>query len=144
QGKWYPGEPLPRWALNCYWRRDGVPVWRDAGLFADDNTCTNPDETLARRFTRRVAERLGVDPGHACPGYEDVWYYLWKERRLPVNVDPLKSRLENELERERLARIFEEGLGSVVGYALPLDRRWINGQPTWVSGRWFFRPEHMF
>ena len=79
------------------------------------------------------------------PGYEDVWYYLWKERRLPVNVDPLESKLENEQERKRLARIFESGLDKVVGYTLPLRRdRYMDGTGAWVSGPWFFRPERMY
>ncbi len=95
QGKWYPGEQLPSWALSCHWRADGEPVWRDPALFAADG---DGDPTLgpeaSRRFVTRLAERLQIDPAWCLPGYEDSLYYLWRERRLPVNVDPLKSELE--------------------------------------------------
>src|SRR5262249_28137510 len=123
QGKWYPGEPLPRWCYACFWRRDGAPLWADVGLFArlDRQYGFGADE--AGRFIRRLAERLGVDPRHCQPGHEDVWYYLWRERRLPTNVDPLSSKLEDPLERARLARLFDQGIGQVVGHALPLRRR---------------------
>ena len=60
------------------------------------------------------------------PGYEDVWYYLWKERRLPVNVDVLENKLDDPEERRRLAKVFEQGLDQVVGYAVaaaPRSRR---------------------
>ncbi len=67
---------------------------------------------------------FGLNPEHALPGYEDTWYYLWKERRLPVNVDPFENKLENAEDRARLARVFERGLDHVVGYALPLRREY--------------------
>ncbi|MGF1577856.1 MAG: DUF2126 domain-containing protein [Gemmataceae bacterium] len=144
QGKWYPGEPLPRWQLDCYWRRDGVPVWEDVELMATEGHNYGHDDSSANRFIRKLAENLHVNSDNTMAGYEDVYYYLWKQRRLPTNVDPLESKLDDPLERERLARIFEQGLGQVIGYALPLDRRIVEGLPTWVSGRWFFRPERMY
>ena len=110
QGKWYPGEPLPRWALDCYWRADGEPVWHDPALFADERQPDGHGATeAAARSSRALAERLGVDRRATCsPAYEDVWYYLWRERRLPVNVDPFDARLDDELERARLRRVFEQ------------------------------------
>ena len=120
QGKWYPGESLPRWALGCWWRRDGLPIWKDDSLIADETVDYGHGEAQARRFIMELAEQLGVGPQHAIPAYEDVWHYLWRERRLPVNVDPLKSELKDEEERARLSRIFEQGLEHVVGYVLPL------------------------
>ena len=88
QGKWYPGESLPRWALGCYWRRDGVPVWENPDLIADEARDYGHTPADAQRFITALAERLGVDPGVRQPAYEDVWYYLWREQQLPVNVDP--------------------------------------------------------
>jgi uncharacterized protein (DUF2126 family) len=145
QGKWYPGEQLPRWALGCYWRKDGEPVWRDRALFAaDDGADSSLNDKSAAGFIRQLAERLQVDPNFCVPGYEDAWYYLWRERRLPTNVDPLKSELKDPLERARLARIFEEGLDKIVGYALPLTRGQAGEARFWRSGPWFLRPESMF
>jgi uncharacterized protein (DUF2126 family)/transglutaminase-like putative cysteine protease len=143
QGKWYPGESLPRWSLSCYWREDAFPIWEDVGLIADETISYGHGEADAKRFVMALAERLDVDPALCLPGYEDVWYHLWKERRLPVNVDPLQNRLENPEERRRLAKIFEQGLGKVVGYTLPLERRRAS-PPRWFSGRWHFRQEHMY
>ncbi|MDB5356976.1 MAG: transglutaminase domain protein [Phycisphaerales bacterium] len=145
QGKWYPGESLPRWSLGLYWRKDGQPIWRDKSLIADENKPRRHTENDARAFAVRLAERLGVEPRFLVPGFEDAWYHLWKERRLPVNVDPFDSKLENREERTRLASIFEQGLDKSVGYALPLKReRYIDGTGEWVSGDWFFRPERMY
>ncbi len=120
QGKWYPGEQLPRWALACHWRKDGQPIWNDPDLIADGTDDLGHDEITARTFVGRLAAALDVDAQCIVPGYEDAWHYLAKERRLPVNVDLAESRLDDPQERERLARIFEAGLQKVVGYVLPL------------------------
>ena len=80
---------------------------------------------------------------HVQAGYEDVWYYLWRERKLPVNVDPFDARLEDEVERDRLRRVFTQGLDAVVGYALPIRR--VGGRGgSWATGRWFLRDERLY
>ena len=140
QGKWYPGEQLPRWSLGCYWRKDGVPVWTDDSLIADESKNYGHGPKEARAFLDQLMQLIDVDPRWAIPAYEDVYYYLWKERRLPANVDPLKSNLADKQERARLARIFEEGLGSVAGYALPMK---VNSG-RWKSGPWFLRDETLW
>jgi uncharacterized protein (DUF2126 family)/transglutaminase-like putative cysteine protease len=147
QGKWYPGEQLPRWALSVYWRTDGEPCWQDPQLFADEREPVRYTTADARRFMRRLVERLGLDTKYVVPAFEDVFYYLWRERRLPVNVDPFDSRLDDELERARLRRVFEQKLGHEVGFALPLARNQAGPSlagPRWVSGPWFLRDERMY
>ncbi|NHV25541.1 DUF2126 domain-containing protein [Burkholderia sp. D-99] len=152
QGKWYPGEQLPRWALSIFWRADGQPVWHDPSLFADEREPSAYTTDDAKRFIDALAARLNLTGDFILPGYEDVWYYLWRERRLPVNVDPFDSRLDDELERARLRKIFEQQLDSVVGYVLPVkrtddepgrDRPGLDG-PRWQTGPWFFRDERMY
>ena len=151
QGKWYPGEQLPRWALSIFWRKDGQPVWRNPALFANESEPCNYTAEDAARFTATLADKLGLAPDFITPGFEDVWYYMWRERRLPVNVDPFDSKLDDAMERERLRRVFMQGLDSVIGYVLPLKaRESIPGStkplagPAWTTGPWFFRDERMY
>ncbi len=114
---------------------------------AKDNVHYGYGEAEAHQFVNTLANRLGVGADNAIPAYEDAWYYLWKERRLPANVDPFNSNLEDPEERAHLARIFEQGLQSVVGYALPLRVRASVSQGAeteWESGPWFLRPQRMY
>ena len=143
-GKQYPGEQLPRWALHCHWRTDGEPAWREPGLLAmedDKDTATAAD---AAAFSVRLAERLQVDPGLVMPAYEDIHYYLWKEHRLPANVVVEDAHLRDPLERDRLARVFGQGLASPVGSVLPIHRVIEGGIRRWQSGNWYFRDGVMF
>ena len=144
QGKWYPGERLPRWAFGCFWRKDGVPVWENVDLVSAEETDYRVSADDSALFIAALASRLGLDTKYIMPAHEDSWYYLWKERRLPANVDPLKSHLEDELERARLARVFEQGLDKVVGHVLPIKRERNADGATWISGAWFLRPETLY
>ena len=146
QGKWYPGEQLPRWSLNLFWRKDKEPVWTHPEMFASEHTDYGATEVHAHRFLAGVAKRLGLDPKYVFPAFEDTWYYLWRERKLPTNVDPFDARLADPLERDRIRKVFTQGLDKVVGHVLPVAR---NPSPTasmprWQSGSWFLRAERCY
>ena len=87
QGKWYPGESLPRWALACYWRKDGVPIWNNEALLADETVDYGHTAIAAERFIKTLADRLEVEASFVRPAYEDIWRFLDQERRLPVNLE---------------------------------------------------------
>ncbi|MDF2073834.1 transglutaminase family protein [Pseudomonas mendocina] len=140
QGKWYPGEQLPRWSLNCFWRRDGEPLWHDPKLLADEKRGYGATAETAERFLAALAAHLQLDADNVFPAYEDWFYYLWRERKLPDNVTPDDPRLSDPLERERLRKVFDQGLDNVVGHVLPLARQVVG--EGWQSGRWFLRDEH--
>lgn len=145
QGKWYPGEPLPRWSQSCYWRKDGVPIWVDQSLFADETHLTSYTTNDARLFLETLTKRLQVDPKFIMPAYEDAFYYLWRERRLPINVDPRDSKLGDPAERARFAAILEKKPGEAAGFVLPLRRFAVqSGVLHWTSQPWFTVSPHLF
>ncbi len=155
QGKWYPGEQLPRWALSIYWRTDGQPCWQDPSVFADERVPSHYTSADAQRFMQALTAQLGLPQDTVLPGYEDTWYYLWRERRLPVNVDPFDAKLDDEMERVRLRRVFQQGLDQPVGYVLPLQPARANAATPsaltpslsgaeWQTGRWFLRDERLY
>ena len=146
QGKWYPGEQLPRWALSIYWRADGQPVWKNPKLFSDEQTIAHYTSKDAEKFVHTLSKKLGLADQFIEPAYEDVFYYLWRESKLPVNVDPFKSNLDDEMERTRLKRVFTQKLDSVVGYVLPIEanegKNYLD--TAWKTGPWEYRDDRLY
>ncbi len=137
QGKWYPGEPLPRWALGIFWRKDGVPVWRDATLLAEPLKDYGHGAADARRFAEMLAKTLGLAQRYVQPAFEDALHYLQNEAELPANLDSSRAALKDSLERRRLAQVLSQGLDDPVGYVLPLGWDWTAA--CWYSAPWQFR-----
>ncbi|MGB0768967.1 MAG: transglutaminase family protein, partial [Phycisphaeraceae bacterium] len=145
QGKWYPGEPLPRWAYGCYWRKDGKPIWHDRSLIAETSRDDGLGAEEAKRFIDRLAASIGVDERYVVPAYEDAMYHAWKENTLPPNVKAGESRALNELDRKALMRVFDEGVDTPRGYVMPLQQQWWQGgAKRWATGHWPVRREQMF
>lgn len=142
QGKWYPGEALPRWAWGCFWRTDGKPLWRDTNLLANATRDYGHTYNDAQHFARALAAQLGLQNDFLTPGYEDTFYYLYRETELPINIDPLSAELKDPLERQRLANMLKRGPDTPTGYALPL--RYDNTKSRWQSSRWEFRLGRMY
>ena len=142
QGKWYPGEELPRWRLSCYWRKDGIPIWQKDNLIADYTKGYGLSTDEAKKFLIKLTDRLGVLQDYIIPAYEDAFYYSWKESTLPKNIDPLKSNLKDPLERQYLAKLLDRGLDTPTGFVLPLS--WDFQRNTWESSCWNLRREHLF
>ena len=143
QGKWYPGESLPRWAFGLYWRKDGVPIWKNSDLIADIDGPHKAKVAEAQNFAEKTAERLGVDSEFVMPAFEDPGYWLQKEAALPANVDPSDSKLSDPEERSRMARVFDKGLNEPRGFVLPIQR-WNADAGKWKSERWQLRRSNLF
>jgi uncharacterized protein (DUF2126 family)/transglutaminase-like putative cysteine protease len=154
QGKWYPGESLPRWAFALYWRQDGEPIWRNGDLIArEPGAPTGGDRELeaaasirdAEALAAGLSEKLGLGSDYVVPAYEDTGHWLLKEAQLPANVDPLDPRLADPEERARMTRVFELGLGNPRGYVIPVQR-WQSqaGDRRWRSEKWTLRRGKLF
>lgn len=135
QGKWYPGESLPRWTFSLYWRNDGQPVWKNPDLIAKEDTPAPATSEDAGRFMGKFAEALGLDAGYAQPAFEDPAEWILKESNLPPNVTPDNSKLKNPEDRARYARVFNRGLTEAAGYVLPIQR-WQAKASNWRSELW--------
>ncbi len=142
QGKWYPGEPLPRWKLACFWRKDGKPIWGNDKLLADLSKDYKLGIDDAKKFIAGITKELNIDPKNIHPAYEDPFYFIWEESKVPVNVDPLKLDLKSDLERQKLASILADGMDEPAGFVIPV--RWDDEKSVWQSCRWKFRRKDLF
>jgi uncharacterized protein (DUF2126 family)/transglutaminase-like putative cysteine protease len=143
QGKWYPGEPLPRWSFSLYWRRDGKPIWRNAELIATEAGAYRPLADDAQRFAQAIAARLGLDADYVQPAFEDPAQRMLSEGQLPENVDPADPKIDDPIERDRIMRAFERNLGAPVGYVLPVQRWTAQAAPGWISELWQTRRQRL-
>jgi uncharacterized protein (DUF2126 family) len=124
QGKWYPGEPLPRWALSCYWRADGVPVWEDADLIAREDEDYGYGSAEAFTFMEALTRRLQVSPEDILPAYdpdsdseEAVGYILPLRRRQPEG----QLQWSSQLWFPRPERLILSQGDSPIGYRIPTE-----------------------
>ncbi|HET6391080.1 transglutaminase family protein [Hyphomicrobium sp.] len=145
QGKWYPGEQLPRWAFALYWRGDGLPLWENQELIVSENVARPAMIEDAEALMRGLCARLGLPEDSAVPAYEDPAHFLLVERKLPINVTAEANKLADPAERERIARVFDRGLANVASYVLPIQA-WQTADRgrRWVTERWALRREHLF
>ncbi|MEO1654940.1 MAG: transglutaminase family protein, partial [Bacteroidota bacterium] len=142
QGKWYPGEPLPRWQYTLYWRKDGQAIWQNPTYLAQLQENYQFNHQHAGLFIQELAKFLNINPNNAQPAYEDVFYFLWEEGNLPVNIDPLNVDLKDSLERKTLSELLEQGLNNPKGFIIPIQWNYFNQR--WLSCAWQFRRQHLF
>jgi hypothetical protein len=142
EGKWYPGEPLPRWSFDLIWRKDGEPIWHDQKWLGEPTGKGSVTPKQAKKFARTLGRAVGVDEDCVRTAYEDKYYYLWHEGQLPKSIDTSKANLKDPLERQYLANILSKGMDEPVGYVLPL--KWNYAKDTWTTVRWDFRRDELY
>ncbi|MFT7198173.1 MAG: transglutaminase-like putative cysteine protease, partial [Marinoscillum sp.] len=142
QGKWYPGEPLPRWKLACFWRKDGVSIWHNDKMMADLSKDYGFGQKEADKFMQTLTAELSVDTSNIHPAYEDPFFFAWEESKIPVDVDPLKLDLKSSLERQKLTDLLSNGMNEPVAYAVPIA--WDYVAQSWQSCKWSFRRKDLF
>ena len=139
QGKWYPGEPLPRWQIEICWRKDGKPIWHQKkllSLFSDHPKAPKNADVL---FLKTLTKYLGISNKTIIPTFEDSFYFLWEEGKLPEDIDPTKED-GTMLVKNKLQEILKNGTSKPVGYVLPLN----NSEDQWYTSDWTFRRQHLF
>ncbi|MCV6587211.1 MAG: transglutaminase family protein [Marinibacterium sp.] len=131
QGKWYPGEQLPRWAFELHWRSDGLPLWENPDLIAREGSGGATIDT-AKRFVKALCDRLDVPGDHAVPAYEDPVEFALREANLPPDATPDMVDMADPMLRRRLIAEMERGVGTAKSYVLPLQQ----AQSAAVAAQW--------
>jgi uncharacterized protein (DUF2126 family)/transglutaminase-like putative cysteine protease len=141
QGKWYPGEEVPRWALGLFWRKDNEPLWMDAALLARVDKDYGHNVATSEQFALSLVEKLSLENDYVQPAYEDALHYLLQEQKIPKNIDILASKISDDLGRRRLARLLEQGFKDPTGYIVPLAWESVSGE--WASSIWNVKRERL-
>jgi uncharacterized protein (DUF2126 family)/transglutaminase-like putative cysteine protease len=142
QGKWYPGEPLPRWQYGLFWRKDGLPMWKNTSLLALENNRKKYTHIDAEAFITELTKALAVPASDISALHEDIFYFLWTEGKIPVNIDPMSFTLKDPIERRTLTQLLDKGLETPAGFVLPLE--WSHSKNSWKSGKWRMKREEIF
>jgi uncharacterized protein (DUF2126 family)/transglutaminase-like putative cysteine protease len=145
QGKWYPGEQLPRWSFSLYWRRDRQPLWENEKLIDNEVPVKPASVEDAERFAATLASQLDLPADCAVPAYEDPAHFLLVEQKLPLNLDPATNKLDDPQERARIIRVFDRGLDKPTSYVMPIQV-WHSQERgrRWVTERWGLRRQKLF
>lgn len=141
QGKWYPGEEVPRWALGIFWRKDGDPLWKNPELLARKDKDYGYDIKDAKKLMCGISKLLGIKKDYVQPAYEDALHYLLQERKLPTNIDNAVAKAKDSTERARLASILERTLKKPSGYIVPLE--WDSVTGSWQTCLWETRRDRL-
>ena len=145
QGKWYPGEQLPRWAFACYWRRDGQPLWERPYLIDRELPNKPVDISTTTTFVTQLCQQLGLPSDSGIAAYEDAAHFALVEQKLPINLTPENNKLDDEAERARVIKAFERGLENAIGYVLPIQAWQTKDRGRrWATERWQFRRGRLF
>ncbi len=141
QGKWYPGEEIPRWALGLFWRKDGEPLWENPAWLARIDKDYGHTYKDAAKFGQQLAELIGIDTQYCQPAYEDGMAVLMASQNLPLNLDMLSQKVKDDIGRRRLAKLLEKGVDKPTGFVLPLKRDF--GIGAWQSSLWPMKRERI-
>ena len=139
QGKWYPGELTPRWAMICHWRQDGEPLWEDTDWLATP-AHKNASASDAKKLLQHLCGELAVDSSYLRPMHEDPLYHIHLESMLPPSMALEKLQLTSDDARVRLLQKLEKGLDAAVGYMLPLEHNGVQ----WCTSSWPLRRDEVF
>ena len=131
QGKWYPGEPLPRWQIGLHWRTDGEPLWTDPKLLADpfdpDQAAADAEDRAAT-YARGIVAEFGLPESQCQPAYEDPLAVIARDLAEPEGPKPSEPTAAPDLAQAL------DAAERPAAWAIPLIPAWWGD--GWASPAW--------